>query len=200
MSTMVLKLGPRDHGRALTYDEYREAEYRAGYNYEIIGGRLYVSPQPAQPHDTAEGWLYWKLRMYVHEHPEHMNHVSNKAEVTVKRGKKPTIPGPDITGFKDYPQDRADEVQWHELKPILVVEIMGKRSVKKDLDRNVKLYRKIPSIREYWVLDIRSGAFKPILIVHRRRRLEWQVLTVPFGETYTTRMLPGFELVVNPRA
>jgi hypothetical protein len=36
--------------------------------------------------------------------------------------------------------------------------------------------------------------------VYRRRGAQWQPrLTVPFGGTYTTRLLPGFSLVVDPR-
>jgi hypothetical protein len=29
--------------------------------------------------------------------------------------------------------------------------------------------------------------------------VDGKVIEVPFGETYTTKLLPGFKLIVNPR-
>ena len=46
MSTVQSKLGPADHGRAMTLDEFDDADYEPGYKYELIDGRLYVSPDP----------------------------------------------------------------------------------------------------------------------------------------------------------
>jgi hypothetical protein len=37
----------------------------------------------------------------------------------------------------------------------------------------------------------------PDVIVHRRYRGRWQVIEVGFGETYTTRLLPGFKLLLD---
>jgi Uma2 family endonuclease len=200
MSTVALKLGPKDHGRPLTYDDYMEAEYEGGYRYELIQGRLYVSPAPNPQHDDAELWLFRKLLKYADENPTRMNKVTNKAEVWVRRGKKPTLPLPDITGFRNYPRERPPGLRWYDLEPILVVEIMAKGSVKKDLNRNVKLYRRVPSVREYWILDIREGDLKPSLMVFRRRLVGWLKKLIPFSGKYTTRLLPGFELIVDPHA
>ena len=38
------QLGPADHGRELTYDEFLAGDYEEGHKYELIDGRLYVSP------------------------------------------------------------------------------------------------------------------------------------------------------------
>src|SRR5687768_14222795 len=45
MSTM-LRIGPHDHGREMTYEEFLAGDYEEGYKYELIRGELYVSPQP----------------------------------------------------------------------------------------------------------------------------------------------------------
>lgn len=199
MSTAILRLGPKDHGRPLTYDDYQEAEYAGGYRYELIFGRLYVSPAPGPLHDDSEMWLFLKLLKYSQDHPEVMNKVSNKAEVWVGRGKRPTLPIPDISCFRNYDRKRAKDLKWYDLEAILVVEVMAKGSVKKDLDRNVKLYRRVPTIREYWVLDIRAGDDRPSLIVFRRRRLGWARSTIAYRERYSTSLLPDFELILDPR-
>jgi hypothetical protein len=35
-----LVLGPADHGRILTAEEFESADYKPGYKYEIVHGRL----------------------------------------------------------------------------------------------------------------------------------------------------------------
>ncbi len=63
------------------------------------------------------------------------------------------------------------------------------------------LYLRVPSIREYWILDPRTDADHPSLLVYRRRGARWQrPLAVAGGDTYTTRLLPDFSLVLDVRA
>ena len=51
-----------------------------------------------------------------------------------------------------------------------------------------------------WILDGRYSADEPTLIVRRRRGKNWlKPRTIAYGETYTTPLLPGFELVIDPR-
>jgi hypothetical protein len=69
----------------------------------------------------------------------------------------------------------------------------------KDLTRNPDLYLTLASIKEYWVLNGSRSADEPTLVVHRRRGKAWQVTTFPHGSTFTTKLLPGFGLVVDPR-
>src|SRR5690348_4227071 len=64
MSTLV-KLGPSDHGRPMTYDEYLAGDYQGGYHYELIDGRLYVTPLPNLPENRVEIWLLYRLFRYV---------------------------------------------------------------------------------------------------------------------------------------
>jgi hypothetical protein len=40
---------------------------------------------------------------------------------------------------------------------------------------------------------------EPVLVVHRRRGKSWTITTFPYGSTFTTKLLPGFELLINPR-
>jgi len=60
------------------------------------------------------------------------------------------------------------------------------------------LYLQVPSIREYWILDPRDDADRPALTVHRRRGQRWQQsIEIASGQTYTTRLLPDFVLVME---
>ena len=74
-------------------------------------------------------------------------------------------------------------------------------TAEKDLVRNRRLYLQVPSIREYWILDPREGVEGLTMLVYRRRGRRWAAcLTVAPGATYTTPMLPGFPLVLDPHA
>jgi Uma2 family endonuclease len=201
MSTMLV-FGPADHGRTVTREEWETALRQEGYRYEVIDGRLVVSPRPNFPHDAVVEWLHDVLKAYARRHPEVMNWVSGRAGVSVLDRPELTEPEPDIAAFRDVPLDLPyDEIRWEDLSPLLVVEVVSEDNAEKDLERNVELYLEVPSIREYWILDPRQDADRPTLHVYRRRGQRWQKrIDIAPGGTYTTRLLPDFALMVDPRA
>jgi Uma2 family endonuclease len=196
-----LKLGPANHGRPLTWDEYIEGDYEGGYKYELVDGRLYVSALPNPPEDFLENWLYDLVKQYIQAHPEVVNHATNKARVFVEGREDITAVEPDIAAYHGFPRARALRgLKWDEVSPVLVVEILSPNHPEKDLERNVELYLGVRSIREYWIVDGRPNPAQPRLVVCRRVGRRWKEIEVPFGETYSTKLLPGFELVVDPLA
>jgi Uma2 family endonuclease len=197
----VTKTGPADHGRPMTLDEFLTGSYEPGYKYELIDGKLYVSPEPNLPEGLVERWLFRKLDRYSDEHPEVLNWVYYKTRVFVPGRRRVTCPEPDLAAYHDFPLD-ADyrDIRWQDVSPVLVVEVLSEGDPGKDLVRNVELYLQVPSIREYWILDSRDDPNRPTMQVYRRRGQRWQrVIDVAPGETYTTRLLPGFELILDPR-
>jgi Uma2 family endonuclease len=199
--TTLTKLGPADHGRPMTLDDFMASDHQEGYQYELIDGKLYVTPAPNLPENRVEIWIQMKLWNYSQENPSVVNFVSPKARVFVPGRRRVTNPEPDVTVYHDFPVDSDfNAVRWQDVTPVLVVEVLSREDPEKDLVRNAELYLQVPSIREYWLFDTRSeGANRPTLRVHRRWGSRWRVIDLTFGETYTTKLLPGFELVVDPR-
>lgn len=199
--SMGLYLTPADQGRALSLDEFEHADGQEGYHYELIDGKLEVSPLPNMPHDVVRKWLERLLDRYVEQHPEIINRVFAPARVFVPDRPAATTPEPDAAAYQNFPCDRdMDEVNWRDVSPLLVAEILSRDTADKDLVRNYDLYLQVPSIREYWILDPRAGSNRPSLTVHRRRGQHWQrPIAVPGGGTYTTRLLPDFTLTLNVR-
>jgi Uma2 family endonuclease len=196
----IVKIGPADHGRPMTLDELHAAVAIPGYWYELIDGTLYVSAKHLLPQARTEEWVFSALLRYSLVHCDAINVLFGKARVFVPGRRGVTNLQPDVAAYRDFPLDRPfNELAWQDVSPVLVAEVLSLDDPKKDLVRNVELYLQVPSIKEYWVLDSRpEGADRPHLLVYRRWRGQWRPLQYAPGQTYTTRLLPDFTLVVDP--
>lgn len=189
----AVHFGPTDHGRPVNDDELRTAEFDAGFDYEVIFGRLYVSPAPDFDHDWIEKHIFGQVFMYSRQNPNVAAYVTDRARVFVPGVDKTTAPEPDLAIYSSVPGG-----DWRTTTPLIVGEVLGGTDVEKDLSRNVDLYFRVPSIQEYWVFDIRQSAQRPDLIVHRRTADRWDVLEFDADHVYQTPLLPGLMLVIAP--
>jgi Uma2 family endonuclease len=203
MATAAMMLSPADHGRLLSYEEFESAPWEEGYRYELVHGRLYVSPVPELPHEIVTRWVTRSLDSYSDEYPEVVDFVSTAARVHVPNQPRRTSVQPDIAAYHGFPKKLTlrKRINWHDVSPRLVVEIPSEDDPDKDLVRNVGLFMHVPSIKEYWIIDPREDYTRPALRVYRRRGVGWQrPIDLAAGETYTTRLLPGFSLLLDPMA
>jgi Uma2 family endonuclease len=193
-------LTPADHGRALSWDEFESADAEAGFRYEMIEGKVFVSPSPNMPHEDLKEWLASALRAYALERPEILRRISGGSRVFLaERSDGVTAPAPDLACYSEYPSDLPKKQRnWRNVSPFLVVEILSEDNQEKDLERNRRLYSEVESIQEYWILDPLEDADRPSLIVYRRRAKRWAPRRViASGGTYTTPILPGFSLILD---
>src|SRR5262245_28169919 len=94
------KLSPRDHGRPVTDEGLTLNEFVPGYKYEVIEGRLYVSPEANMPEDWVTGWIHRHLFLYSLARPDVINYLSLKARIFVPmRRRGETIPEPDVAAY-----------------------------------------------------------------------------------------------------
>jgi Uma2 family endonuclease len=195
----VTKIGPLDYGRPMSLDEFRHGDYQEGYRYELIDGRLYVSPMENLPEKWVENWLCDKLKGYAEANPKVTNYVVSPGRVSIPGRPDVTTPEPDVLAYKNFPlRRRKSDLRWEDVSPLLVAEVLSADDPGKDLIRNVALYLLVPTIKEYWILDAREDADYPRMIVRRRRGKNWQeAVEVGGGETYTTPLLPGFALTLD---
>jgi Uma2 family endonuclease len=195
-----LSLTPADHGRTLTWEEFEHADYQGGFGYEIIHGRLYVTPAPNFSHEVVRDWLIEHLRDYARQRPDIIRRAMAPARVFLPDTTEGvTAPEPDIACYATLPEGvPLTSIKWQDISPILVAEVLSEGQEDKDLDRNRRLYAQVPSIREYWVIDNRPGPDRPSLIVFRRKGQRWGPrITIPAGGTYDTGLLPGFSLTLD---
>src|SRR5581483_1578671 len=130
----ALVLGPADHGRPITREEFDAARGQEGYRYELIEGKVYVSPLPNLPHELIRKWIEEALRSYKRAHPDVLNFVTGPARVIVPGEEDATNPEPDLAGYRDFLQRPPfSEVSWDDVSPILVGEIVFNDKPEKDL-------------------------------------------------------------------
>ena len=183
MRMAPLRFGPDDNGLEVSPKEFDRGDFEEGWRYELINGVLIVSPPAAEDERDPNGELDYWLRLYRDTHPNGSCLDATIAEQTLKTNGN---------------RRRADRVIWIGLgrlpepfeTPTIVIEFVSKR--KRDWERDYETKRdeyRAMGVKEYWVID-------------RFRR----TLTVFYGtgradkrlyrerQTYTTPLLPGFEL------
>ena len=193
MLTTTLRFGPKDHGRAVSDEELEIAEYRPGYDYEVIFGKLFVSPAPNFEHDVVEKNILRQLFAYQEANPDVVGYVTDRARVFVASEEKTTAPEPDLAVYAEGPDD-----DWRGVEPFIVGEVLRGTDIDKDLFRNPGLYLRVPTIQEYWVFDIREEPRRPKLWVYRRVRDDWDIHEYLPDTIYETPLLPGLKLRVSP--
>jgi Uma2 family endonuclease len=180
----VLQLGPRSNGMSLSPWEFDAAEFERGWRYELINGLLIVNPPPAlETRDATEELGRW-LRNYHDSQPHGESLDFTVSEQTVHIGPH---------------RRRADRAIWaglgrlpHEDEtPTIAVEFVseGRRSRQRDYQIKRDEYRSA-GVREYWIVD----RFARLLTVYRFTRGKITTKAVTEQQTYTTPLLPGFEL------
>ena len=188
MATVTLKrvrvFGPDSAGTLMTPREFDRADFVEGWRYELIDGRLIVSPIPSEnERDPNEELGHW-LREYRDRHPSGSTLNGTLPEHTVKTGAN---------------RRRADRVIWAGLgrqprkgeTPTIVAEFVsaGKRARKRDYEEKRDEYQAI-HVQEYWIID----RFERVMTVYTLRGAKFQKRVIREKQVYTTNLLPGFEL------
>ena len=144
----VLRLGPHDHGRPVTADEFAEAEYAEPWKYEREQGRLIVMPPDGRGHDRSSEPVRDYLGAYRLAHLDRVEEVVSEAWVRVDAG---TDRIGDIGVFLVGPRSAVERP---ERVPELMFEIVspGRKSRERDYVKKRKEYHQL-GVLESVVLD-----------------------------------------------
>ena len=187
-------IGPDDHGRLVTLQEFERAREEPGYIYELIDGVLTVSPTPKPWHEWWVKIVQQALEDYARRNPREINFVATTCEVVIPARPGPTRPQPDVAAYRDFPDPPPDD--WDDVCPLIVVEVISERREQKDVTRNRHLYWMAGGIAEYWIIDPRQDVRRPTLmaLVRRSGTPRWQERVIPFGKSHRSPTLPRFLL------
>ena len=185
----VLRLGPEDAGRALEHADFERAVLAPGPRYELVAGRLAVTPAPNRSHADVQDGVLYQLEEYARQQRTILKRVTASARVLTRALGAPTDVQPDVAAYREWPPGSS----WDDVSPVLVVEVVSASDPDKDLVRNREIYLRVASIQEYWIVDPRPEQ-GPSLLALVRGAEGWQERPVAPGATYVTDLLPGFVL------
>jgi len=152
--------------------------------YKVIDNKIYMSPSPVDRHQRISVHLTAQFFLFARQHD--LGEVF-AAPFDVYLDEKKNLVQPDLLFIL---KENAHIVQGHvHGSPDLIIEILSPSNKKRDLVTKKSLYEKF-SVKEYWIID----RFRRTMTVIRSRPRRPQVSIVTEKESYTTPLLPGFEL------
>lgn len=183
-----LLFGPRDHGRAVSDEEFAEARYEAPWRYELVGGKLVVmSPNSEEHDDAAEPWRD-AFVAYKLAHRDRVQKVISEAWVRVERGKSR------IGDVAVYLVGERSAQKRPERVPDLIVEVIspGKESWHRDAVEKRAEYHGL-GVLEYVLVDYLGG--RVLVLTHAAGDYQERVLKA--GDQYTTPLVPGLVIALD---
>jgi Uma2 family endonuclease len=191
MATTRIQIGPADHGRKMTIDEFRDAEEVEGYRYELARGVLEVIDIPKTPHRRVVSNLFVLAADYKREHPGVIDYFGGGTEVRV------WVAGMDLARHPDFgvvfvgaPLDAEGDLQSY-----LVAEVVSASSKKRDYREKREDYR-IYGLREYWIVDPLLRQLTRLTRQGEGANAEWAERVLKDGEIIESPLLPGLAATV----
>jgi Uma2 family endonuclease len=182
MASTTLRIGPADHGRRMTLDEFREAEEEPGYRYELARGVLEVTEVPNDPHNQIVDNLHEEFSLYRRLHPGLFRRIGHASECRVWIPAMISGRNPDLAIiFHGTPKDARGR-----RPPSLVAEVVSLGGEKRDYETKPEEYL-VFGIREYWIVDPRLRQVT-VLVRH----------DAPGAPTWGESIFRGDEVIVSP--
>ena len=182
-----LRLGPADHGRKLSLEEYHDADFVEGYRYERRQGSLVVIQVANPPHFHQVQAIYEQLFAYKASHSGVIHSLGGGGETRCDIEEVDSSRHADAVVYKTpNPSNNSD--CWAAWIPELVIEVVSPDSRPRDYDEKPDEYLQF-GVQEYWILDADRGE----MLVHRRVGDRWQNQVVKPPELHSTHLLPGLQ-------
>lgn len=150
------------------FDFVQDEEARGSlYHYELLDGRIHMTPPAGGTHSVAQGNLFAAVRRFVDDHKLGRVYGSSAGYRLTSRD----VVEPDIAFVSNERHAKMPPIQktkWIEVVPDLVIEVLSPTHEKTDLVKKRAIYER-NGVREYWIVDpaerrvlhlvLESGAF-----------------------------------------
>jgi Uma2 family endonuclease len=189
MPKAIVKVGPADHGKPMSLEDFDKAEAQAGHLYELSRGVIVVSDVPKRRHLSQVKELRRQITVYDLANPHIIDTIAGGGECKILIADFESERHPDLSIYKTSFLDHNEETLWLTWIPEIVIEVVSLSSEQRDYFEKREEYLRY-GVKEYWIVDAASEE----LLVLRRSGNRWRPQTVVAPAKYTTRLLPGFEL------
>ena len=157
-----------------------------GNKYELIHGELFVTPPPADEHETILARLTRLLDRYVHANE--LGHVYHPRSVFRFEGSEVE---PDLMVRQEA---RGIGNEWETApKPILIVEVLSPSTRRRDREQKKVFYTEA-RVAEYWLVDPEAKAITVVRPGEENRVVDTTLTWHPAGvlEPLTLRVVEVF--------
>lgn len=189
MATVRLQIGPTNRGQHLTLPEFQEAEWRAGYLYELARGVLVVTNVPKGRHAQVVDNTHEAFSTYRRTHPGLIRRIGRGSDVRYVSPMFGSDRHPDVAIlFRAAPLDFEGRPL-----PVLGVEVVsqGKRARRRDYVEKREEYLAI-GLLEYWIVDPQDRRVTVLMRRELAGRATWEERAFAGPEVIVGELLPGF--------
>ena len=182
-----IMIGPEDHGRRMSLDQFDRAISRDGQLFELNQGVIEMVDVPHPRHSGQVESVREQLTVYKVAHPGVICRISAGMENKILVASAQSERHPDLSVYFSPPPEVEDV--WSLWVPRIVIEVVSPSSAKRDYDDKPDEYLEF-GIDEYWIVD----AQRQQMTANTRWRGQWKRKIVKGSQKYTTTQLPGFSL------
>lgn len=183
------KIGPADHGRTMTLNQFIQADFEEGWLYELARGIVVVSEVPNLDHGRIVDRLTRLFVLYDAAHSGVINYRAAGSDCRLRLPGMQSDRHPDQAIYLDPPPEGRRP--WSRWVPHIVVEVVSPDSGDRDYVEKREEYLRA-GVAEYWILDPER---RRLLVLLRKGDI-WAERPIAEDATYRTRLLPG--LLVRP--
>jgi Uma2 family endonuclease len=189
-ATMPLRVGPADHGRIMTLDEFEGADFEEGYRYELARGVLEVSEIPGERH----GVIVWVLLRLIADddrtHPGVIHRAGGGSEYRFRLPVMQSGRHPDVAvTLRNTPRD------WRGFRRAsMAFEVVSKGVKSRERDCVTKRAEYLAyGLLEYWIVD----PWEKMVTVLVRDGDSWREQVYRDDQLAEGLVLPGFAIRVS---
>lgn len=183
----ITDISQLDQGKQYTYADY--LTWRLKDRIELIMGRIFrMSPAPSSEHQQIVSALHGNLYQYLKKRTCQVFPSPFDVVLPSPSGTLDTVVQPDITVICDLSKITKRGCMG---SPDLVVEVVSKASVKKDLHEKYSLYERC-GIKEYWLVLPAERSL--ILFTLDDAGVYQPSKPLTRGDKITSPSLPGLEI------
>ena len=163
MAQVVTKIGPADHGRRMSLDEFDKAQAEEGRIYELSRGIIAVTDVPALRHLCQVDAIRDQLSAFQFARPKRSLYIVGRGHCKIM--------------VAELVSERN-----------LVIEVVSPESERRDYVQTPEEYLRF-GVREYWIVD----ADRREMLALRRTGGRWKEHVIRPPEVYRIGLLRGFE-------
>ena len=188
--TSPIHIGPADHGRRMSLDDFNEAIGQDGHTYELNRGVIEVSGIPDLPHGRQLQEVRDQLTLHKLTRVGSIDYLGGGGEAKMLIASVESERHPDLSVYTTRPPPGVTGAAvWAVWVPAIVVEVVSARSGRRDYDEKPDEYL-AAGVGEYWIVDADQRRFTALT----RDGNQWRPAVYEPSQAYTTGVLPGFSL------